>query len=113
MAAKYGLFRFYVDPFQSCLSSNTDLNQFDRAFHLKLEVSFKRRPDGSMKTHEAPVKVNRRQRNVYERRAYAALRAAIAIERISRVAGPISPSEKAQALRWMKAWISFVTARRM
>ena len=50
------------------------------------------------------------KRGIYERRAYAARRAAIAIDRYSRVATGM-PAEKAQALRWMKRWIAFVVGK--
>jgi hypothetical protein len=47
------------------------------------------------------------KRDIYERRAYAARRAAIAIDKYSRSATGV-PAEKARALRWMKRWIAFI-----
>ena len=54
-----------------------------------------------------PGEGTRARRDIYERRAYAARRAAIAIDRYSRAATGL-PREKARALRWMKLWIAFV-----
>lgn len=63
-----------------------------------------------LETSWMPGENTKPQRNVYERRAYAAHRVAIATERLSRaVAGP--PSERARALGWMKLWVAFVLDR--
>ena len=60
-----------------------------------------------MQIGETPRNGIKPRRNIYVRRAYAARRAAIAIDRFSRAATGL-PTEKARALRWMKLWIAFV-----
>jgi hypothetical protein len=65
--------------------------------------------ESALQTNNLGSKTNLK-RGIYERRAYAARRAAIAIDKYSRVATGM-PAEKAQALRWMKRWIAFVVGK--
>lgn len=50
------------------------------------------------------------KRGIYERKAYAARRAAIAMDKYSRAAAGL-PTDKALVLRWMNRWIAFVVAK--
>lgn len=52
-----------------------------------------------------------KQRNISERRAYAAQRAVIAVDRAIDITskGPFENTE--QALRWMKLWMAFAASR--
>ena len=50
-------------------------------------------------------------RNIYERRAYSAGRALIAIERYSFLASAQkSDEEKQRTLRWMRVWMAFAVS---
>jgi hypothetical protein len=64
-----------------------------------------------VETNRLPKASHKPRRDIYERRAYAARRAKIAVERVSRVAASGSPEEKARALRWMRLWIAFAASR--
>jgi hypothetical protein len=50
--------------------------------------------------------------DIYLRRAYAAHRACLAIDRVVRLASLSSSNrDKEKAMRWMKAWIAFAVVR--
>lgn len=52
------------------------------------------------------------QSNIYQRRAYAARRAMIAVDRYTAMAfTDKSALERDRALRWMKRWLAFVMKR--
>ncbi len=55
----------------------------------------------NVKTSRLPKASRNQGRDIYERRAYAAQRAVIAVDRVSRVAAAGSPEEKERAHRWM------------
>lgn len=60
--------------------------------------------------NEIPEENSRPMRNIYQRRAYAARRALMAIDKISSLANTGAPADKEVALRWMKLWMKFATA---
>jgi hypothetical protein len=64
-----------------------------------------------METSKLPKAGYKLRRDIFERRAYAAQRAAIAVERVSRVAAAGLPDEKARARRWMHLRIIFAASR--
>jgi hypothetical protein len=50
--------------------------------------------------------------NIYQRRAYAARRALVAIDKYTSLAfTDKSAADKERALRWMKAWLAFAVGR--
>jgi len=51
------------------------------------------------------------KRDIYQRRAYAAHRAAVAIDRAVRLASMGSSLDTERALRWMKLWTAFAASR--
>ena len=63
------------------------------------------------KNSEIPDKSIIPQRDVYQRRTYAAHRALIAVDRAIRITstGPLADSQ--QALRWMRLWMAFAASR--
>jgi hypothetical protein len=65
----------------------------------------------NLRTRETPEPDAKPKRNIYERRAYAAYRAVIAVDRAIRITstGPFAESE--QALRWMRLWMAFAASR--
>lgn len=48
---------------------------------------------------------------MYRRRAYAARRAVIAIDRAIRLTSTGPAIERDQALRWMRLWLAFASSR--
>jgi hypothetical protein len=48
---------------------------------------------------------------MYQRRAYAARRAVIAIDRAVRLTSTGPVKERDQALRWMRLWLAFAYSR--
>jgi hypothetical protein len=59
---------------------------------------------------EIPEENSKPVRNLYQRRAYAARRALMAIDKISSLANTGAPVDKEATLRWMKLWMNFATA---
>jgi hypothetical protein len=51
------------------------------------------------------------QRDIYQRRIYAAHRAVIAVDRAIRITSVGSYAERDRALRWMKLWMAFAASR--
>lgn len=49
--------------------------------------------------------------NIYQRRAYAARRALVAIDRYTSLAFANKSTDRERALRWMKAWLAFAVSR--
>jgi hypothetical protein len=64
-----------------------------------------------VETIRAPKASSKPKRDIYALRSYAAGRAAIAIDRVSRVAASGSLEEKARALHWMQLGIAFAASR--
>ena len=55
--------------------------------------------------------VMRMQRDIYERRAYAAQRAIAAVDRAMRIASEGSYADREEAFRWMRLWMAFAASR--
>lgn len=51
------------------------------------------------------------KRNIHERRAYAAHRAVMAVDRAVQVASEDSYGAREQAFRWMRLWMAFAASR--
>lgn len=51
------------------------------------------------------------RRGIAQRRQYAAQRALLAVDRVSRMAAQASPEQWEHALRWMRVWIAFAASR--
>ena len=62
-----------------------------------------------MQPGETPGEGIKLMRNIYERKAYAARRAIMAIDRFSSTTSSDSVEEHVRALRWMKLWMNFAT----
>jgi hypothetical protein len=53
------------------------------------------------------------RRDIAQRRQYAAHRAVLAVDRVSRMAAQASPEQWEHALRWMRVWIAFASSREL
>ena len=53
------------------------------------------------------------QRDIHQRRAYAAHRAVMAVDRAMQVASADSSTDREQAFRWMRLWMAFAASRPM
>lgn len=53
------------------------------------------------------------RRDIAQRRQYAAQRAVLALNRVSRTASQGDPEQWEQALRWMRLWIAFAASRQV
>lgn len=53
------------------------------------------------------------RRDIAQRRQYAARRAVLAVDRVSRMAAQASPEQWDHALRWMRVWIAFAASREL
>jgi len=53
------------------------------------------------------------RRDIAQRRQYAAQRALLAVDRVSRMAAQASPEKWDHALRWMRAWLAFAASREL
>ena len=63
------------------------------------------------KTSETPAKSIIPQRDVYQRRTYAAHRAVMAVDRAIHIASIGSSADREQALSWMRLWMAFAASR--
>lgn len=53
------------------------------------------------------------RRGTAQRRQYAAQRAVLALDRVSRIASQGDPEQWERALRWMRLWIAFAASRQV
>jgi hypothetical protein len=53
------------------------------------------------------------RRDIAQRRQYAAQRAVLALDRVSRTASQDDPEQWEQALRWMRLWTAFAASRQV
>jgi len=53
------------------------------------------------------------RRDIHQRRAYAAHRAVIAVDRASQMASAGAGADREQAFRWMRLWMAFAASRPM
>ncbi|HEX8885070.1 MAG TPA: hypothetical protein VF797_11310 [Noviherbaspirillum sp.] len=53
------------------------------------------------------------RRGIAQRRQYAAQRAVLALDRVSRTASQADPEKWEQALRWMRLWTAFAASRQV
>jgi hypothetical protein len=51
------------------------------------------------------------KRDIHQRRAYAARRAVMAVDRAMQVASAGSSKDREQAFRWMRLWMAFAASR--
>lgn len=51
------------------------------------------------------------RRDIHQRRAYAAQRAVMAVDKASQMASAGSCVEREQAFRWMRLWMAFAASR--
>ena len=56
---------------------------------------------------------SRARRDIAQRRQYAAHRAVLAVDRVSRMAAQASPEQWEHALRWMRVWNAFAASREL
>jgi hypothetical protein len=60
---------------------------------------------------DIPKIIIKPRRNIHQRRAYAARRAIMAIDRFSGTTSPGSSAEHVRALRWMRLWMDFALGK--
>jgi hypothetical protein len=67
--------------------------------------------DGNGRDRRGRTGGNPARRDIAQRRQYAAQRAVLALDRVSRTASRADPERWEQALRWMRLWIAFAASR--